>query len=183
MKKVDIGIGVFLFALCCFLFYVTFGFYQPPTQIAGPSLWPRIILICLALLSLGLIAQGVRSGRTAPKDAAAGEERASAKAPAAGQSLAAGLNSYLAHPGERRVLLAVLAVLLFNFLFKPLGFVISVPLFFIALTYILEPTKKPRDFFVRLAQALVITLVVYLVFYQLLSVRLPLGFLPKKWFY
>ena len=53
MKKVDIGIGVFLFVLCCFLFYVTFGFYQPPTQIAAPSLWPRIILVCLALLSLG----------------------------------------------------------------------------------------------------------------------------------
>lgn len=174
MKKADIGIGVFLLILSCFLFYVTFDFYRPPTQIAGPALWPRILLICLALLSLGLIRQGILAGR--------GQRKAAGRAKAS-QGLFQGIKAYLANPGERRVLLAVAAVLLFNFLFKPLGFILSVPLFFLSLTYILEPSKSPRDLFLRLLQGLAVTAVVYLVFFRLLSVRLPLGILPKKWFY
>ena len=184
MKKADIGIGVFLLILSCFLFYVTFDFYHPPTQIAGPALWPRILLICLALLSLGLIRQGSLAGRAQKEPA---QRQTAQREPAAevqtSQSFFQGLKAYLANPGERRVLFAVLAVLLFNFLFKPLGFILSVPLFFLSLTYILEPSKRPRDFFLRLLQGLAVTAVAYLVFFRLLSVRLPLGILPKKWFY
>jgi len=158
MKKFDLIFGSVLFILCLILFGVTFSFYQPPTQIAGPSLWPRIILACLGFLSLLLIKQSLQTDNKKP----------------AGQ---------LKDKEQVRILLAIVTIILFTVLFKPLGFALSLPLFYLGLSYILEPFRGLKTWLIRILQSLLVTAAVYVIFFHFLSVKLPLGFLPKKWFY
>jgi len=77
------------------------------------------------------------------------------------------------------VLAAMVATLLFLEVFKPLGFAISTMIYFVALTYILEPTKDIKVFGVRIFQALVMVIIIYFVFGVALSVRLPTAFYRK----
>lgn len=135
----------------------TFNFYNPPQQIAEPALWPRIVLFLIVVLSLGLIYTGFKSKPEGKSES----NRA----------------------GDIRVGLAMAATLLFLFAFKPLGFVFSIILYYIAMAYILEPTKDVKTFGIRLVQAVVLALIVHFIFGVALSVRLPNGILPKSWFY
>lgn len=139
------------------MFCETFNFYNPPQQIAEPALWPRIVLALIVLLSLGLIYSGIRSK---PE-----EKRESNRA------------------GDIRVLLSMVATLLFLEAFKPIGFVISIILYFLAITYILEPKKDLKTFAIRLAQAVILAILIHFIFGVALSVRLPHGILPRQWFY
>ena len=157
MNKRDIGFGVLFILLSIPLFLETFNFYNPPQQIAEPALWPRIVLVLLVLLSLGLIYTGFKGK---PQEKSEGHRG-----------------------GDLRVALAMVATVLFLEAFKPLGFVFSILLYFLAITYILEPTKDPKVFVVRLIQATVLVVLIHFIFGVALSVRLPHGILPKQWFY
>jgi len=161
LKKRDIGFGIVFILISIFLYRETFNFYKPPQQIAVPALWPRIVLILLVILSLGLIYTGIKSKPDEKKEKKEENNRA----------------------GDYRVLAAMVATLLFLEVFKPLGFAISTMIYFVALTYILEPTKDIKVFGVRIFQALVMVIIIYFVFGVALSVRLPHGILPKRWFY
>lgn len=156
MNKKDIGFGILFILISIFMFCETFNFYNPPQQIAEPALWPRIVLALIVLLSLGLIYSGIRSK---PE-----EKRESNRA------------------GDIRVLLSMVATLLFLEAFKPIGFAISIILYFLAITYILEPSKDLKTFAIRLAQAATLTILIHFIFGVALSVRLPHGILPRKWF-
>lgn len=157
MNKRDIGFGVLFIIISIFLFRETFNFYNPPQQIAEPALWPRIMLVLLVILSLGLIYSGIKNKPEKKKE----KSRA----------------------GDTRVILAMVATVLFLEAFKPLGFVISVLLYYIAITLILEPTKDPKTLGIRFLQAAILVLFIHFVFGKALSVRLPHGILPRHWFY
>lgn len=157
LNKKDIWIGVIFILISIFLFRETFTFYISPEKVAEPALWPRIILGLIILLSLGLIYSGIKSEPEKKKEK-------------------------LDRFGDTRVGLAILVTLIFLGIFKPIGFAISVILYFLAITYVLEPKKDIKTFAIRLIQAIVLTVVIHFVFGVALSVRLPHGILPKKWF-
>lgn len=159
MNKRDISFGIAFILISIVMFMETFNFYNPPQQIAEPALWPRIILTLLVLLSLGLIYSGIKGK---PQEEHEKEESNRA--------------------GDLRVVLAMLATVVFLAVFKPLGFVISIIFYFLAITYILEPKKDLKTFALRFAQALALSLLIHFIFGVALSVRLPHGILPKKWF-
>lgn len=160
MNKRDISFGIAFILISIVMFMETFNFYNPPQQIAEPALWPRIILTLLVLLSLGLIYSGIKGK---PQEEHEKEESNRA--------------------GDLRVVLAMLATVVFLAVFKPLGFVISIIFYFLAITYILEPKKDLKTFALRFAQALALSLLIHFIFGVALSVRLPHGILPKKWFH
>ena len=157
MNKKDIRIGILFILISILLFKETFTFYISPNKVAEPALWPRIILGLIILLSLGLIYSGIKSK----------PEKKEKKRD---------------NNGDIRVGLAIAATLVFLGIFKPIGFAISVVSYFIAITYILEPKKDIKTFVIRLIQAIALTVVIHFVFGVALSVRLPHGILPKKWF-
>lgn len=160
MNKRDISFGIAFILISIVMFMETFNFYNPPQQIVEPALWPRIILTLLVLLSLGLIYSGIKGK---PQEEHKKEESN--------------------RTGDLRVVLAMLATVLFLAVFKPLGFALSIIFYFLAITYILEPKKDLKTFAIRFVQALTLSLLIHFIFGVALSVRLPHGILPKKWFH
>lgn len=85
--------------------------------------------------------------------------------------------------GDTRVILAMVVTVLFLQAFRPIGFAISILLYYVAITYILEPTKDLKTLSIRFLQALILVVLIHFIFGVALSVRLPNGVLPKQWFY
>lgn len=55
----DIAIALLLLAFCAVLFYETFQFRQSARAIVSSSLWPRLIIVSLAALSLAYLIQSI----------------------------------------------------------------------------------------------------------------------------
>jgi len=157
LNKKDIVIGIIFILISIAMFRETFSFHNPPQQIAEPALWPRIVIILIIIFSLGLIYSGFKCKH---------HEKTKRN-----------------HAGDIRVALAMLATGLFLAAFKPLGFAISIPCYFVFITYILEPRGDLKTFAIRLVQAALLTILIHFIFGVALSVRLPNGILPKKLFY
>lgn len=172
MGKRDMIFGGLLFLICLLLLNESRNFYVPPDTVAGPALWPRIVLGLLAVLSLVLMYVGYKhipKGQKENQEAVSGNQGSLTKKWA---SLT---------PGNKRVLAAMLVTMIFLFLFQPLGFIISITAYFLVITYILEPTKNPKQIGFRIVQALALTAFIYMVFSKGLSVRLPAGIIPATW--
>ncbi len=63
MKHQDSLIGACLIAFCAFVFWLTTGFDEVPpmlSQNVPPTFFPRLVLSIIALLSLALVAQGLK---------------------------------------------------------------------------------------------------------------------------
>ena len=155
MKKGDIIFGSLLLLACVLLFLETGKFYVPPTSIdAPPSLWPRIILILLFAMLVLLVGRSFLKKKDVK---AAGGKK-------------------LFFTGEnKRVFSAIAATVIFLFLFKRIGFIISVSSFFLAATFILEPTKNVKEIVIRVIQAAALVAFIFFVFGKGLSVQLPSG--------
>lgn len=164
MGKKDMIFGGSLFLICVLLIIETFNFYSPPNQIAGPSLWPRIILTLLAALSLVLVYSGFRK-----LQAERGQASQEVKEP-------------FLNPKTKRVMAAIVSTIGFLVAFRTLGFAISVIIYFVIITYILEPLKGAKPLLIRIGQAVLLVAFIYFVFGKGLSVRLPNGILPNSWF-
>lgn len=158
--------------ICLLLLNESRNFYVPPGTVAGPALWPRIILGLLAILSLVLMYAGYKN---TPKGQKEKPEAVSGSKDSLAQKWAS------LTPGNKRVLAAMLVTMIFLFLFQPLGFIISITAYFLVITYILEPTKNPKQIGFRIAQALALTAFIYMVFSKGLSVRLPAGIIHANW--
>ena len=66
MRHQDSLIGVFLIAFCAFVFWLTTGFDEVPpmlSQNVPPTFFPRLVLAIITLLSIALVAQGLRKAR------------------------------------------------------------------------------------------------------------------------
>lgn len=174
MSKKDTIFGALLFLICLLLLNETRNFYSPPDTAAGPALWPRIILGLLAALSLVLMYAGYKN---TPKK----QQESQAAGAAAGSRDSLAKRLFGLTPGNKRVLAAMFATMVFLLLFQPLGFIISITAYFLVVTYILEPTKKPKQIGLRIIQALALTAFIYMVFGKGLSVRLPAGIIPATW--
>ncbi len=145
----------FVFALA----YLTAAFAIPESSFAnaavGPKALPVTIGVALAAASLVLAVRGLlREGATGEAEPGAEEPEEEV-------------------PAQSPVRFAVVAGLLLGYIFVllPLGYVISTFLFIFGTTMYLDRGRPVRN----VVYALAFSLVVYLVFTQLLTVRLPPG--------
>ncbi len=68
----DMGVAIFLLLFCGVFFAATFDIRETSYGTPGAGVWPRIILLALALLSAGYLAQSLKRGAAARDDAARG---------------------------------------------------------------------------------------------------------------
>jgi len=161
--------GAFLLLICVWLFHNTGTFFVPPNPVAPPALWPRIILVLLGSLSVALIVINLREYlREANQRQADGTQ-------------AATVDIMAVVFEKRKVLAAMAATLTFLFSFERVGFVISCLVYYVGITYILEPTKDGKTLALRVVQAAILIALTYLVFIRGLNVQLPAGILPAHW--
>ena len=155
MKKKDIIFGGFFLLICVILFLETRKFPVPIAALAAPpSFWPRIILTLLTvMLAVLIIRSFLFKGDT--KDAG------KAKSVLTKENI--------------RVVSAIAATLLFLFLFKRVGYIISIFMFYLVSTYIMEPTKSVKAIAMRVIQAAILVASIYFIFGKGLSVQLPSG--------
>lgn len=151
----DTGSGAVVVAFA--VFYLASAFAIPPSSftnaVVGPRALPLVIGVAMAVAGAALAARGLLR---APADRATG-------APAKEEEA----------PQQSPVRLAVAAglLLIYIFLFIPLGYVISTFLFILGVTMYFDRGHPVRN----VVYALIFSLTVYLLFTRLLGVALPQG--------
>ena len=162
--------GAFLLAVCVWLFNVTGTFFSPPNPVAPPAMWPRIIIVLLGVLAIALIVTNLIAHINEIKAA----KEKGIELPKA---------DIMGIIYEKRKVLGAMAVtLVFLFTFVPVGFVITCVIYFVVITYILEPSKDHKVLITRVVQAIVLVILIYFVFMRGLNVQLPTGIMPAQWF-
>lgn len=68
----DTWVAVFLLMFTGFMFWASFDIREPDYGVLPPSVWPRVILGALALLSLVFLVQSVRDGARALEESEEG---------------------------------------------------------------------------------------------------------------
>ena len=132
-----------------FLLWASRDIPQPALVPIGPAFYPRIVLGVTAALSAAVLAGDLWRRRTAPPVAA--------------------------RVRYRLVLLTFLIFTVYVFVLPQLGYRLSTLLFVGTLQATLDPPRRPRDWAVVAAVAVISTLATYYVFEHYLSVLLPRG--------
>ena len=161
--------GCFLLVVCFLLYRETQNFFQFPGLVASPALWPQIVIGVLAFLSCALIISSLRAHF---REAKGNKEK----------SINFNLGALFASI-NKKVVLALALTFAFLFAFRHLGFVITILIYYLALTMILAPTKNIKTIAIRAGQSIVLVVAIYLVFLRGLNVLLPIGPFPAYWFY
>jgi hypothetical protein len=146
---VDIIMSLSILVVSCYLYYVAtqlrvFRAYQE----VGPDFWPKIILICLIVLSAALTVSHIIEWRKSREEVSEREE------------------------GWKRVSIAVFLAVGYVYLLKPVGFIVASPLFIIGMMLLILPERKKMIPFTILG----IMAIIYIIFSKLLFVPLPKGF-------
>ena len=167
----DIIFGFILLATCFILYRESKNIFARPGLIATPALWPQIIITLLTVLSIALI---IISFRAYLKEAKQNK--------ADGKIARFNFGSLLATVNIK-VVASLVLTLIFVLVFRPLGFIITIPIYFVLITMILEPTKNLKTIALRATQSIVLVLFIYFVFLRGLRVLLPFGPFPSYWFF
>ena len=167
----DIVFGFILLVVCFILYRESKNIFARAGLIATPALWPQIIITLLAVLSIALI---LISFRAYLKEIKQNKEN--------GKNAKINFGALLATVNVK-VVASLVLTLIFVLVFRPLGFVITIPIYFILITMILEPTKNLKTIALRATQSIVLVLFIYFVFVRGLRVLLPFGPLPSYWFF
>jgi putative tricarboxylic transport membrane protein len=114
----------------------------------GPDFWPKIVLIILIALSAALTVSNVINWKRSRGETSEREE------------------------GWKRVLITILLAVAYVYFLKPLGFIISTPLFIFGMMVLIMPKRKMAIPFTILG----IMVMIYIIFGKLLYVPLPKGF-------
>ena len=145
----NIIMSLFILAASCYLYYEAtqlrvFRAYKE----VGPDFWPKIVLVCLIILSAVLTVSNVIKWRKSRDEVSEREE------------------------GWKRVLIAVLFAVGYIYFLKPLGFIVASPLFIIGMMLLIMPKRKKVIPFAVAG----IMVMIYIIFSKLLFVPLPKGF-------
>ncbi|MFZ5946178.1 MAG: tripartite tricarboxylate transporter TctB family protein [Bacillota bacterium] len=159
MKKEDVIAGIIFLTISVALFLQTLTFPAPPVQGSGPSFWPRLLLIILAILSIALIVSAFRNKIISAVINVDIKEKENAK-------------KKMSKP-----LWGIISAVLFVLLFKKLGFFLSTFFFLYALTFIIQFDLTPKKILTRALQSSLLVGVIYLLFGFFLKVNLPKGIL------
>ena len=145
-----IGALCFL-ALGVYALIETLGFKKYKNSVVGPEAFPRIMALGLIVCCAVLIVQSLL-------------HRKKANDPDA-PSLS------LRMRGMRHMLLCAILAVAFVALWEPLGFLILTPVVMFALMYLIDM----RNYKVMALVAVGLTLIVWLLFYKVLSISVPIG--------
>lgn len=164
MNWSNIIIGIILLAASVFYYYSTMDFPPPTkTENLGPAFFPTLLAVVLAILSLLLVIAGLfpRGASRKDKDAAAleGAERL--------EEDAFGADAISFQP----LFAAVGLSFLYVGLISVLGYLVSTPLFLIALIRLLGYEKWVNNVIASAG----LTIALYLLFVVALGVHLPEG--------
>ncbi len=150
-KKAEIVFGgaAVLFAL---LFFILAGnFPGARGHDVGMAFYPRVLSILIIVLSVIVILQGITRKETES------ESR---------ESL-----FYTEDKGVQRVVLLILATLIYPYLLQYAGFLILTPVYLGFLMWVIKAGKAKKILFL----ALLTTVLIYVVFQRLLKIPLPTG--------
>jgi putative tricarboxylic transport membrane protein len=151
MKLSDTVWGVLLLALSAAILWNIRNFPQIPGQSIGPSAFPGLLAVGLAVCALILIVRGVRAGETKLV-----------------------LGDWLRSPHHAGNFALTVAALLFYIVAADrLGFIVCAVAILLALFWKLGVRNK-----VAVPVAIAMVFFIHLVFYKLLRVSLPWGVLP-----
>jgi len=114
----------------------------------GPDFWPKIVLIILISLSAALTIFNIIKWKKSRDEVSEREQ------------------------GWKRVLIAILLAVVYVYFLKPLGFIVSTPLFILGMMLLIMPKRKKAIPFTILG----IMGMIYIIFAKLLYVPLPKGF-------
>ena len=145
----------------------------------GPGFLPLALAVLLAVLSVAILAKGVKratgSMRTAGAERKVGVERGTVAESGIAQGLDVGGDPLSGAPPRARTVgpyLAALATITYAALFQPLGFVLSTLAYSGYLTSLFSEDRT-----LRLSVPILVTLTLFVFFRLVLGVRLPPGLL------
>jgi len=145
----EIAMSLLILVASCYLYVeaMRLGEFRAYKEV-GPDFWPKIVLICLIVLSAVLTVSNVIKWRKSRDEVSEREE------------------------GWKRVLIVVFLAVAYVYFLKPLGFIVASPLFIIGMMLIIMPKRKRVIPFAVLG----IMVMIYIIFSKLLFVPLPKGF-------
>ncbi len=148
MKKVDVGIGIFLIFFNTWLFWYSGRYKEVTVHVYGPDLFPRLLAVLMTCLALGLIINAWR-----------------------GKSLK--MEDRIDPKGFLRVLVAISICVGYIFLIHILGFASSTFIFL----FVLMGLLKQKGFLIRLFSAITTSLIIWAIFKYFLIIPMPEGLL------
>ena len=157
-----IGALIFL-ALGVWAFFKTLSFQVIKNSYAQPALFPQIMSVGLIIFSLAVIIQSIYKLSTMKDDDPLAAPTASI--------------NVLKNKGVQAALLVIALCIAFVALFDVLGYVLASAIIGIIIMYLIGK----RDIKVMLLVGILVPLVMWIVFYKVLTVNIPMGVLePLK---
>jgi len=141
--------SLFILTASCYLYFEAMALREfRAYKEVGPDFWPKIVLIILIALSTALTISNIIKWKKSRGEVSEREE------------------------GWKRVLIAIFLAVAYVYFLKPLGFIVSTPLFILGMMLLIMPKRKKVIPFTILG----IMGMIYIIFAKLLYVPLPKGF-------
>ena len=156
-KYGDIIVGIFYAVLGIALIVAARMLPKSQVMDIGPDFMPTVVGTLILVLSIILLVQAVTALKKNPD-----------------KEYAPDTSDY------KRVLLSLILALLYVFLLKPVGFIISTLVYLVCQIYVLAPDshRTKKDIIMYLIIDVVFTLIVYFLFRIGFKIVLPAGILP-----
>jgi len=148
LKKADIIAGILGLFVAFYVIMESGKFPEDNVLLMGPSFFPRILAVFMIVMSISLIVVALmgKSAKNAEK-------------------------LDIRDPGIQRSIIALVATIIYLFLFKRLGFILDSILYLMFLMYLL----KLRNYVQMVLVSVGVSVAVYFIFKVGLSITLPLG--------
>ena len=172
--KEDIIIGIFLILLSAVIYAATYQLPEARIATSGPSFWPRVLVILMVIMSTVMIANAIIMLKVKQIKVEEGEIQETEEPE---KDLPAKEKMVLWWARFRKPIIAIASTFLFYFLFRPLGFILSVTVLAAVLALLVEHELKRKKVIKILIQSVVLAMGMYYLFGEFLSVRLPRGIL------
>ncbi|MCM2675805.1 tripartite tricarboxylate transporter TctB family protein [Alkalicoccobacillus plakortidis] len=143
------GMVIAILGLLMFLNTLTMSFMMLADD-PGPTLLPRIVSVALIFCGVGLIFLKSEGAKKV---------------------------TFTLNKNSKRMVVSFVALLVYALLFNIIGYIISTFVFLSFLTWHLTENKNKSVIWKSLLNGIVVTVIIYIVFSQLLDVILPAGFL------
>ena len=154
----DFFLGIIMTIISGVLVVVSMGIENRIEMPLTASAYPRFLLTCMGVLSIILLLQSIHKLRKGTELASNGKKK-----------------------GGKVLLLdalSLLGIIFAVFLFKPLGFVLSMILYLLY-SFLLFIPKQERNLKIQIPLAVGYPIVIYLLFVRILNISLPAGILKN----
>lgn len=150
MNKPNIIAGILGMLLSCYIFFTAMKFPKPPATLLGPDFFPMILSLGLFIFSLSLLVQAIL------KKCNVEYEKMDIKSPEVIRSS-----------------MSLVATLIYVLLMQFIGFITATIIYLLFLMYLL----KNREYVKMGIVSIVVSIIIYLLFKNLLHITLPSGLL------